>query len=210
MVLDAKAMTWAAANSIDTAKLKAAKVPIYGKWYFPEVPAHTPLVNLETGERVSFPVPMVAGETLWVAERDLRRAGLSPFTDDVEADSHAPERALADAVDVEPLIAMARPAGNMPLQLKPLAAAHTPSATAFPPVDTTEYEVLPPEGIHLPLASIAPLILAIGITLAVVGVVTNPIWLIVGLIWSLVGAVGWIRIGLLEARAATHATAHHD
>ena len=39
MVLDAKALTWAAQNNIDTAKLKAAKIPIYGKWYFPEIPA---------------------------------------------------------------------------------------------------------------------------------------------------------------------------
>ena len=38
MVLDVKALTWAAQHNIDTAKLKAAKVPIYGKWYFPEIP----------------------------------------------------------------------------------------------------------------------------------------------------------------------------
>ena len=50
MVLDAKALTWAAKNDIDTAKLKKAKVPIYGKWYFPEIPPHVALVNLETGE----------------------------------------------------------------------------------------------------------------------------------------------------------------
>lgn len=209
MVLDAKAMTWAAANSIDTAKLKAAKVPIYGKWYFPELPADTPLVNLETGERVKFAVPMVAGETLWVSQRDLQRADFIPVGDEIQ-NSHGSERALAEEMDVEPVIAMARPAGAMPLQLKHPVAARTPSATAFPPIDTTEFEVLPPEGIHLPLASIAPLILAVGITLAVIGVVTNPIWLVVGLIWSAVGALGWIRIGLLEARSATRADAHHD
>ena len=62
MVLDAKALTWAAKNNIDTAKLKAAKVPIYGKWYFPEIPPGIPLVNLETGEQQVFPERMIAGE----------------------------------------------------------------------------------------------------------------------------------------------------
>src|SRR5205807_5992639 len=62
MVLDVKALTWAAQHNIDTAKLKAAKVPIYGKWYFPEIPAGVALVNLATGERAVFPDRMVAGE----------------------------------------------------------------------------------------------------------------------------------------------------
>ena len=53
MVLDAKALTWAARNDLDTAKLKKARVPIYGKWYFPEIPAGVPLVNHEGG----FPCP---------------------------------------------------------------------------------------------------------------------------------------------------------
>ena len=78
MVLDAKALTWAATNEIDTAKLKAAKVPIYGKWYFPEIPADIPLVNLETGEQQVFPERMVAGEVIYVPAADLQRVGLAP------------------------------------------------------------------------------------------------------------------------------------
>src|SRR3982074_453347 len=78
MVLDAKALTWAAKNDIDTAKLKAAKVPIYGKWYFPEIPAGVPLVNLESGEQQIFPERMVAGEGIYVPAADLVRAGLVP------------------------------------------------------------------------------------------------------------------------------------
>src|SRR5919202_7139045 len=78
MVLDAKALTWAAQNNIDTAKLKAAKVPIYGKWYFPEIPAGVPLVNLETGEQEVFPERMIAGEVIFVPAADLVRADLAP------------------------------------------------------------------------------------------------------------------------------------
>src|SRR5919197_6573534 len=78
MVLDAKAMAWAAQNNIDTAKLKAAKIPIYGKWYFPELPNGVPLVNLQTGERRVFDQRVLAGEVIWVTEADLTRAGLLP------------------------------------------------------------------------------------------------------------------------------------
>src|SRR6202048_2419521 len=78
MVLDAKALTWAAKHDIDTAKLKKAKVPIYGKWYFPEIPPGVPLVNLETGEQEVFPERMVAGEVIFVPAADLLRAGLGP------------------------------------------------------------------------------------------------------------------------------------
>jgi len=78
MVLDAKALTWAAKNDIDTAKLKKARVPIYGKWYFPEIPPGVPLVNLETGEQQVFPERMVAGEVIYVLAADLSRVGLAP------------------------------------------------------------------------------------------------------------------------------------
>src|ERR1700730_10003183 len=76
MVLDAKALTWAGKHDIDTAKLKKAKVPIYGKWYFPEIPPGVPLVNLETGEQQVFPEHMVAGEVIFVPAAELLRAGL--------------------------------------------------------------------------------------------------------------------------------------
>src|ERR687886_2961637 len=78
MVLDAKALTWAAQHNIDTAKLKAARIPIYGKWYFPEIPPGVPLVSLQTGERRTFEERMIAGEVIWVAEADLERSGLLP------------------------------------------------------------------------------------------------------------------------------------
>src|SRR6266480_1658757 len=78
MVLDAKALTWAAKQDIDTAKLKKAKIPIYGKWYFPEIPAHVALTNLETGEQETFPERMIAGEVIYVPSADLVRAGLAP------------------------------------------------------------------------------------------------------------------------------------
>src|ERR1700716_4311798 len=113
MVLDAKALTWAAKNDIDTAKLKKAKVPIYGKWYFPEIPAGVPLVNLETGEQQIFPERMVAGEVIYVPAADLQRAGLAPAGFAV---MHVSER-LGGAsqarrtVAPEPLLAMARPVG---------------------------------------------------------------------------------------------------
>src|SRR3981081_582094 len=113
MVLDAKALTWAAKNDIDTAKLKAARVPIYGKWYFPEIPAGLPLVNLETGEQQVFPERMVAGEVIFVPAADLQRVGLAPqgfAVMDVSEGVGRTSRAL-QTVAPEPLLAMARPVG---------------------------------------------------------------------------------------------------
>lgn len=78
MVLDVKVMAWAGRNGIDTAKLKAARVPVYGKWYFPEIPPGVRLVNLHTGEVTVFQERMLAGEILFAPEEDLRRAGLLP------------------------------------------------------------------------------------------------------------------------------------
>jgi len=78
MVLDVKFMEWAASQALDTAKLKAAKVRIFGKWYFPTIPAEEPLVNLRTGEVRQFARPMLAGETLWAPEAELRSAGFWP------------------------------------------------------------------------------------------------------------------------------------
>src|SRR5689334_17726539 len=118
MVLDAKALTWAAKNDIDTAKLKKAKVPIYGKWYFPEIPPNVPLVNLETGDQESFPERMIAGEVIYVPVSDLIAAGLAPgglsVTSAAEAGTPTvaePEARAIRAVPPEPLIAMVRPPG---------------------------------------------------------------------------------------------------
>ena len=88
MVLDAKALTWAAKNDIDTAKLKKAKIPIYGKWYFPEIPPNVALVNLETGEQESFSERMIAGEVIFVPAGAAGRR--RPGTRRVRADGSAP------------------------------------------------------------------------------------------------------------------------
>src|SRR5947199_1946423 len=114
MVLDAKALTWAAKNDIDTAKLKKAKIPIYGKWYFPEIPPNVPLVNLETGEQQVFPERMVAGEVIFVPAADLQAAGLAPsgFTliQPSRPEGEQSTRAITQ-VAPEPLLAMSRPPG---------------------------------------------------------------------------------------------------
>jgi hypothetical protein len=202
MVLDAKALTWAAKHSIDTAKLKAAKVPIYGKWYFPEIPASVPVVNLETGERQVFEARMVAGELIWAPEADLRRAGLLPpdFPSEALGPGDAEARGLRH-VSPEPLLAMARPPGYP-----------RSTTTALVPVEDqqplAETDLSALAGIHLPSGSIAPFVLGVGFSILLLGAITNAIILVVGLIWMLVGAIGWIRIGLLEERAS-HGGAQH-
>jgi hypothetical protein len=195
MVLDAKALTWAAKNDIDTAKLKKARVPIYGKWYFPEIPAGVSVVNLETGERQVFEARMVAGELIWAPEADLRRAGLLPpdfpsETPPGDADS----RALRQ-VSPEPLLAMARPPGYP----RSTSTVLVPVEDQQPLADTDTSAVA---GIHMPSGSIAPFVLGVGFSIFLLGAISNVIILVVGLIWMLVGAIGWIRIGLLEERAS--------
>jgi hypothetical protein len=195
MVLDAKALTWAAKNDIDTAKLKKAKIPIYGKWYFPEIPPGVPLVNLETGEQQVFPERMVAGEVIFVPAADLQRAGLAPqgfAVIDLSADVGDAGTALR-AIAPEPLLAMARPPGLedrgslVVVDSQQPLVADDPSALA---------------GVHMPSPSIAPFVLGLGFCIALVGVIVHPVILVVGLLWILAGAIAWIRIGLLEARAA--------
>ena len=199
MVLDAKALTWAAKNDIDTAKLKKAKVPIYGKWYFPEIPAGVALVNLETGEQQVFPERMVAGEVIYVPAAELVRAGLVPEGFSVQAVPSVAEPESGGgplvAVAPEPLLAMARPPGlafGTRMELVPVEAQQMLVSQ-----DTSELA-----GIHMPSASIAPFTLGVGFSIALLGVITNPIILVVGLVWMVAGCVAWIRVGLLEARAA--------
>ncbi|MFN8523234.1 MAG: cytochrome C oxidase subunit IV family protein [Chloroflexota bacterium] len=79
MVLDSKAMEWGSQHGLDTAALKKANVPIYGKWYFPDLPAGVPLVNLQTGEVERFAPGFKAGAVLYAKEDDLRRAGVGPY-----------------------------------------------------------------------------------------------------------------------------------
>ena len=203
MVLDAKALTWAAKNDIDTPKLKKAKVPIYGKWYFPEIPPHVVLVNLETGEQQVFPERMIAGEVIFVPAADLQRAGLAPadFVVMYVASTAAETTTRAiRAIAPEPLIAMARPTG-LP--------------TAQPVVEFDGEEPLVADdaaalaGIHMPTPSIAPFVLGLGFCLVFLGLITNVVILLVGLLWMLAGAIAWIRIGVIEWRTL-HSHAEPD
>jgi hypothetical protein len=201
MVLDAKALTWAARNNIDTAKLKAARVPIFGKWYFPEIPAGVPLVNLETGEHEVFPERMLAGELIYAPLADLRRAALLPADFPVEepaaGDGDGIRPGALHVLAPEPLLAIARPPGLGLSETSPLA-----------PPDPVIIEDDPAEaaGIHMPSASISPFVLGVGFCILMLGVITNPVIAIAGLAWMVAGAIGWIRIGLQEQRAA--ATTH--
>jgi hypothetical protein len=198
MVLDAKALTWAAKNDIDTAKLKKARVPIYGKWYFPEIPPDVALVNLETGEQEIFPQRMIAGEVIYVPAAELVRAGLAPADFAVMDVPSAvmfvePESRAIRAVSPEPLVAMARPPG-LPQEIATVETdPDAELATEFPA------EI---EGLHMPRASIAPFVLGLGFCLALLGLITSLIILVAGLVWMGVGAIVWIRIGLLEYRGS--------
>lgn len=199
MVLDAKALTWAAKHDIDTPKLKKARVPIYGKWYFPEIPAGVPLVNLETGEQQVFSERMVAGEVIYVPAEDLTRVGLAPEGFSVMP---IPAAGVVDAapgplvaVAPEPLLAMARPPGlafGTGMDLVPVEDQQS--------VVTQDAADL--VGIHMPSASIAPFVLGVGFSIFLLGLITNLVIVVVGLLWVLAGCVAWIRVGLLEGRAA--------
>jgi hypothetical protein len=197
MVLDVSAMTWAKAQNIDTRKLKAAKVPIYGKWYFPDLPLGVPLIDLETGERRTFHEPMVAGEILWAPEAALRRAGVETPEPEPAGEAEATAVALASTAPPvpppEPLLMMVRPPEEVAEEASPPAPIDPALLQGLPQ--------LPPAsavGIHMPMPSIAPLVLGFGFCLAFLGLITNPIILIVGLAWMLVGAIVWVRVGLLE------------
>jgi hypothetical protein len=201
MVLDAKALTWAAKHDIDTAKLKKAKVPIYGKWYFPEIPPNIALINLETGEQELFPERMIAGEVIYVPAAELQAAGLlpegvsvlqAPSTYPPPPGPAEPSTRAIRAVPPEPLVAMARPPG-LPHTTTALEVDGEAALPAERPAELA--------GIHMPRPSVAPFVLGIGFCLVFLGLITNVILLVTGLVWMLVGAIVWIRIGVLEARA---------
>ena len=211
MVLDAKALAWAAEHNIDTAKLKAARVPIYGKWYFPEIPALVPLISLQTGERRTFDERMIAGEVIWVAESDLKRAGLLP-AEAPPTEGEPPERGGGAAVaerapGVEPRTSLAMSTEEAPepflaMSRPPGVEQHAPGTVSLPveelPSDVVEP---PPAGIHLPSPSIGPFVLGIGFSLVFLGLITHWLILIAGLLWMLVGAIVWIRVDMLEDQA---------
>jgi hypothetical protein len=97
MVLNAKAMEWAGGFGIDSAKLKNAKVKIFGKWYFPDIPANQPLINLQTGEVETFPSGLRAGTVLYVLEDELKQAKLGPYAEPTAANTDETVAAETDA-----------------------------------------------------------------------------------------------------------------
>ena len=97
MVLNAKAMEWAGGFGIDSAKLKNAKVKIFGKWYFPDIPANQPLINLQTGEVETFPSGLRAGTVLYVLEDELKQAKLGPYAEPALAKPDVAASATASA-----------------------------------------------------------------------------------------------------------------
>ena len=104
MVLNAKAMEWAGGFGLDSAKLKNAKVKIFGKWYFPDIPANQRLINLQTGDVETFPTGLRAGTVLYVLEDELKNAKLGPFAEPaVEAtETTTPTIAAPQAVKESP------------------------------------------------------------------------------------------------------------
>jgi hypothetical protein len=112
----------------------------------------------------------------------------------------ATETRALHRVPPEPLLAMTRPVGF-----------ERETTSALVPVE--EQQALVEEdhaalaSLHLPSASIAPFVLGVGFSIVLLGAIANPILLVVGLVWMLFGAIAWIRIGLLEERAAH---GHHE
>jgi hypothetical protein len=158
------------------------------------------VVNLETGERVVFPERMLAGEVVYAPVAELRQANLLPaaFPADeplAEPALGAPGSQALHVIAPDPLLAIARPPG---VQLPTTAIVPAAAQVALPD------ESAEVSGIHMPLGSIAPFVMGVGFCIVFLGIITNVAFLIVGLIWMLAGAIGWIRIGLMEAAHAPH------
>ncbi|MCC7369014.1 MAG: cytochrome C oxidase subunit IV family protein [Chloroflexi bacterium] len=122
-------MEWASRQGLDTAALKKAKVPIFGKWYFPDLPANVPLVNLSTGEVEQFPPGYRAGAVLYAKEEDLKRAGLGPYKGAATV-AAAPSAPAAEPVAAAPAAVAAAPRPAAPATHVP--AAHAPAVHAAP------------------------------------------------------------------------------
>lgn len=123
MVLDVRAMEWAAQQGLDTAALKKAGVKVYGKWYFPDIPANVPLINLQTGEREAFQGERRAGQVLYVEEAELKRAGLGPFKTEAAAPAvAAPAPTQAPLSGPPPPPEPAEPVAAVPVGGPPSAA----------------------------------------------------------------------------------------
>jgi cytochrome c oxidase subunit IV len=150
MVLDSKQMDWASREGLETAALKRAKVPIFGKWYFPDLPANVPLVNLSTGEVETFPSGYRAGAVLYVKEDDLKRAGIGPY----KAVAAAPAPAPAAPVAAPEPVAVA--AASAPAPVAEPVAAPAPSPPAPAPVAHAPAPAAHAAPSHAPPAAHAP------------------------------------------------------
>ena len=148
---------------------------------------------------------MIAGEVIYVPAAELQRAGLAPSDFTVMAPPESGRRWPSERAAHDRARA---------------AAGHGPPARLRLGIDTGDRarrrssRLLPAGRWRRWRASTCrarasrPSCWAIGFCLVMLGVITNPIILVVGLLWMLAGAVGWIRIGLLEDRAAAaHAAA---
>jgi hypothetical protein len=213
VVLDAKAMDWAAQNGIDTAKLKAAKIPIYGKWYYPEIPAGVPLVNLKTGQIQTFGPGLRAGEVLYARRDDLRSARLGPYAALPEPKPATPpaEAAVAESAGTATAEVTAQaPAPETPVSAAPPTAEVAQAPPGPPPspreVIVADEPLREGEEIHLPGGSIFPLVFGVGLAVAMLGLVAGPVEVRViiaalGLVYLLTGAIGWTRQIYRETRA---------
>ena len=198
MVLDAKALTWAAKNNIDTAKLKAAQGADLRQVVLPRDPARRAAgqprdrraagVSRAHGRRRSH---LRAGGRPAAGRAGAR--GLLGHGPGARSKAAPPTRALR-TVAPEPLLAMARPPGYWhrartwcrSIASQPLVPQEPPRWRA----STCPARASRRSCWRSASAS------------SLLGAITNPIILVVGLLWMLAGAIAWIRIGLLESRAA--------
>jgi cytochrome c oxidase subunit IV len=132
MVVDSKQMEWAGREGLDTAALKRAKVPIFGKWYFPDLPANEPLVNLSTGQVETFPAGYRAGAVLYVKEADLKKAGLGPYKAAAPAPVAIPPKEAPAEAAVAVAAAPAATAAPAAVAPAPAPAVHAPTPAHAP------------------------------------------------------------------------------
>jgi hypothetical protein len=188
-------MDWASENDIDTKKLKAAKIPIFGKWYHPDIPAGVVLVNLKTGELQKFGPGLRAGEILFVPRDELRRARLGPYAKVPETGTGS----VADEAFAEPIE-------------EPVGVTRPYTRSVIEP-DIYDKPLGPDESIHLPSPSIFPLVLGLGLAVGLLGFVVHPIEaglivVLLGLVYGVVGGTGW-AIENYRARVALEGSAEH-
>ena len=149
MVLDSKAFDWAGQQGLDTAALKKAKVPIYGKWYFPDLPDGVPLVNLQTGQVETFGAGFRAGAILYVKEEDLKRAGLGPYK--APPAPPAPKAAATPPAATSPVDS---PEAGRPITDRSMGTASVAAAAAVAPVQPSASPTMPAVGQQQPVRAL--------------------------------------------------------